>query len=188
MLGIVLAAQLASASVNPPPAAVRAVELTSQLSLSGGLRCDQRGCPAAVFSLALRVDVLYRPGPRAWGIGPFLSTRTDNFADIAPALGASLLVPVSESLPFVLSAGGAVRVDPAGVSGGPIERVWWGARSYNFHTPYVLSLGVFAEARQLAIGANAGWDVVLGIDADLEFLAIPFMAIYTWAFRADHRR
>ncbi len=161
--------------------------MTSQLSLSGGFRCDLRGCLAGVFSLALRVDVLYQPGPRAWGIGPFVSTRTDNFADIAPALGASLLVPISETFPFVVSAGGALRVDAAGVSGGPLERVWWGVRSFNYHTPYVLSGGLFAEARQLAIGANAGWDMVFGIDADLELLAIPWMALYTWAFRRDHR-
>lgn len=190
MLGIVLAAQITSAAVNVNVArpSVRAVETTSQLSLSAGLRCDPRGCPSAVFSLALRVDVLYRPGPRAWGIGPFLSTRTDQFAEFAPALGASLLVPISETFPLVLGVGTALRIDPVGLSVGPLERLWWGARSYNFHTSYVLSGGVFAEGRQLAFGANAGWDLVFGLDADLELLAIPFMALYTWVFRTDHRR
>lgn len=169
----------------PPP---RAVETTSQLSLAGGFRCDVRGCLAPVFSIALRVDVLYHPGPRAFGIGPFLSTRSDNFRDIAPALGATLLLPISESFPIVVSAGAALRIDAAGVTAGPLERIWLGARSYNYHTPYVLSGGLFAEGRQLFLGGNdVGWDMIFGVDADLELLAIPWIMLYTWVARTDRR-
>ncbi len=192
MLGVALVAQLASSS--PPPSSVsslppapRAFEITSQLSPSGGFRCDARGCIAPVFALALRVDVLYRPGPRAFGIGPFLSTRSDNFRDIASALGASLLIPISPTFPLVVSLGATGRVDADGLAGGVLERVEWGPRSYNYHTAYAFSGGLFAESRQWIVGANAGYDVVLGIDADLELLAIPWIALYTWIARTDRR-
>jgi hypothetical protein len=140
-----------------------------------------------VFALALRVDVLYRPGPRAFGVGAFLSTRSDNFADIAQAAGVSILLPISETFPFVISAGGAVRYDASGVAFGPLERIEWGPRSYNYNTPYVLSGGLFAESRQFVVGGNAGYDVVFGVDGDLELLAIPWFALYTWIFRTDRR-
>ena len=185
MLGAILAAQLATTSATPPPP--RAVETTSQLSIAGGFRCDVRGCLVPVFSLGLRVDVLYHPGPRAYGVGAFLSTRSDNFADIAPTLGASLLLPVTEAFPIVVSAGGALRIDSVGVAGGPLERVWFGARSYNFQTPYVFSGGAFVEGRQFVAGANSGWDVIFGFDGDLEILAIPWIALYTWIARTDRR-
>jgi hypothetical protein len=181
------ASRTTSAPALAPLRAPRAIEITSQLSPAGGFRCDQRGCIAPVFSLALRVDILHRPGPRAFGVGGFLSTRTDNFADISSALGVSVLLPVSPTFPLVLSAGGAGRYDAMGLSGAALERVEFGPRSYNYQFAYVLSGGLFAEARQWIVGANGGYDFVFGIDADLELMAIPFIMLYTWIARTDRR-
>jgi hypothetical protein len=131
--------------------------------------------------------MLHRPGPRAIGIGGFLSTRSDNFRDISSALGVSLLLPVSPTFPIVLSAGAAGRYDEIGLAAGTLERIEWGPRSYNYQFAYVLSGGIFAEARQWIAGANTGYDFVFGIDADLELIAIPFIALYTWIARTDRR-
>jgi hypothetical protein len=87
----------------------------------------------------------------------------------------------------VLSAGGALRIDAQGVSVGALERLWWGVRSYNYHAPYSLSVGVFVEARQFP-GPQGDFDVVAGADLDLQVFALPWLMLYTWIFKRDPGR
>jgi hypothetical protein len=189
LLPVALDVTAASPSALPPPTAAHIVEVTSQASVGGGARFDDppRGTTGA-FTMALRADVIVgRTGPRTWGVGPFLSVRTDGFTDVAPALGVSLLLPVAEALPLVLSAGGALRIDATGVAPGALERLWWGARSYNYQSAYTLAAGIFVEARQFITESHT-IDVVGGADVDLELIALPFIALYTWIFRRDPGR
>ena len=116
------------------------------------------------------------------GVGPYVSARSDNFADLAPSLGASLLLPTGETFPFVLSAGIVGRYDPTGFAFGALERLWWGTRSYNHHSTYVLSAGFFVESRQFNDGDRTV-DFVGGIDIDLEIVIIPYLLLYNWLFR-----
>jgi hypothetical protein len=180
---------IAFAPMDIPHPTPRAVEVTSALSVGGGVRVsDLPPGVTGVFSLSLRADVLFaRSSPRAFGIGPFLSVRTDNFTDIAPTVGASLLVPVTEAFPLVLSAGGAMRFDAAGFAPGVVERLFFGARSYNYQFAYTLAVGLFVESRQFVEPSHTV-DVIGGIDVDLEVFVIPFVALYTWIFRRDPGR
>ena len=160
------------------------VEVTSQISIAGGYRlaAPPRGS-GSLFSLAVRVDVLFgRAGPGSIGLGPFASTRSDNFADLATAVGASLLLPTGGTFPFVLSVGGVGRYDSTGLAFGAIERLWWGARSYNYHSTYVLSAGFFVESRQFA-DPDRTVDIIAGVDVDLEIVVIPYLLLYNWLFR-----
>lgn len=163
-----------------------AVEVTAQLSLGGGVRFPTPSQGATgFFSIALRADLLaLRSTPRSFGLGPYLSVRSDGFRNVCPSLGASLLVPLHDTFPLVLSAGPVACVDPLGFSLGALERIWWGARSYNYHASYVLSGGLFFEARQFT-APSGGLDLLAGADIDLEILAIPWIALYTWLFRRD---
>jgi hypothetical protein len=155
------------------------VEFSSGLTLAGGARfAEPARNPDAFFSLAGRADVLFgRVAQRMWAAGPYLSLRTDNFADFAPSAGLSLLIPVIEVAPIVVSAGAVTRWDAQGVfSAGALERFWWGIRSYNFQGPYGYAVGAFVEVREFGDPAHT-LDFIAGIDVDLEFLAIPFIGL-----------
>lgn len=162
------------------------VEVTTALTVGGGARVVQMegaASTAGLFTMALRADMLFgRAGPRHFAAGPFLSLRTDGFWNFAPALGASLLLPLTEPCPLVISAGGVLRVDGMGVAGGVLERLWFGARSYNYHSVYALAIGVFVESRQF-FDQGGTVDVVGGVDLDLEVFAIPLMALWSLMFR-----
>lgn len=86
--------------------------------------------------------------------------------------GASLLVPLTHTFPLVLSSGVLARRGdghPGFVSGG----AFFGSRSYNFHSPYGLALGFFAEGRA-RVDAQ-GWEALAGIQIDGMVLALPIL-------------
>jgi hypothetical protein len=158
-------------------------ELTAQIVLGGGARFQQPFTPAGFFSLAWRGDILFlRDSPRALGLGPALSVRIDHFADVAPAVGASLLLPITEAFPLVFTPSAALRWDGASVAPGVSGRLFWGVRSHNYHSVYALSMGFWVEARHF-FGAQQSTDVAAGVDVDLQLLAMPFLALYVELFR-----
>jgi len=149
------------------------VQLTSQLSVGGGVRpvpTPWRG----LFTMALRFDMLFgQENPHTFGFGPMFSVRSDNFSEISGALGFTVLFPATEAFPVVASIAAVVRGDANGVNVGALERVWIGARSYNYHSIYTLSVGVFIEGRQFPSSTMAPFDLVMGVDLDLELFALP---------------
>lgn len=135
-----------------------------------------------LLSLGARADVLFGArSPYAVRLGPYASLRSDDFDDLGLSLGLSLALPVSHTFPLVLSAGGAVELleGPARVGG--LARVWWGARSINYHSTYGMSVGLWAEGRWFP-GDGRG-DVLFGLDLDLRFLTLPAVMLYEWARR-----
>jgi len=178
----------ASAAVTdvaePGPARRAPFECTAQIVLGGGARLDpSAAAPAGFFTLAWRADVLFlRDSPRAFGLGPALAVRLDHFADVVPSLGASLLVPIHEAFPVVITPSFALRWDGATWAPGASGRLFWGARSHNYHSVYTLALGVWAEARHW-FDPRGTTDVAAGIDIDLQVFAIPFVALYVELFR-----
>lgn len=180
------------------PARRMPFEVTAQISAGGGVRFAEaqpmadppRAALTGLFTLALRVDFLFlRTRLRAAGVGPFFSLRSDNFADLAPAVGVSVLAPIHEAFPFVLSGGVTGRWGVEGFHPGAVERIFWGARSYNYTQSYALAIGLFVEARQYfgPMGVRDA-DLVAGVDLDFQSLVIPWMALYSWLFRTDPAR
>lgn len=124
------------------------------------------------FYLGLTGDLLFfRERNRDFGFGPYLELATAGFFDVRWGGGASLLVPVLEDFPLVVSAGAYGHELDALALGGTL---FWGARSYNFGGAYNLALGVFVSAfRDLdARGANL---LVAGFELDGVLIALPFV-------------
>jgi len=86
-------------------------------------------------------------------------------------------LPIRDDLPLVLSAGALCR-NGEGHSWAPGAEgtVFFGSRSYNFHSWYGLTFGVFAQTRWIPV-APAVADLVFGIQIDAEILAMPSMLI-----------
>ena len=68
--------------------------------------------------------------------------------------------------------------DSAEVSPGAEGTVFWGSRSYNFHSWYGFALGIFAQARWVPSPPAAG-DFILGVQIDGEFIAMPSILIFS---------
>ena len=123
------------------------------------------------FCSALVGDLLFlRERNRDIGLGPYLEVGTAGFWDARFGGGASLLLPVHDVFPLVVSFGvydHELRAASLGAT------VFWGARSYNFTSTYNWSLGIYASGfRDLE-----GRDTLLsmGVELDGFFLAAPFI-------------
>lgn len=127
----------------------------------------------------VRADVLFgRQRNADVGLGPFVSASTAGFDDVRLGAGASLQLPVHVYLPIVLSAGGYARHDDAwhpGASGW----LFWGSRSFNFHSSYVMSGGLLLGLEQdLDEPRQNAWIIAAQIDGLV--LALPFILTYEW--------
>lgn len=171
----------ATEPVGPPPRAP--FEFTAQISAGGGALFAPGQPVSGVFALGWRADMLFlRNSPRAFGLGPALAVRVDHFRDVVPSLGLSVLLPVTEAFPVVLTGAFAMRYDGTSWAPGGSARAWFGMRSHNYHSVYALCFGLWAEARVMA-QPQSTVDFVAGIDLDLQTLAIPFIALYVELFR-----
>jgi hypothetical protein len=127
-----------------------------------------------------RADVLLlRAKERDMGIGPYVEIATSEFHDVDFGGGAEWLVPLTEDVPVVLSAGGFAR-NGGGRSWTPGAEgtLFVGSRSYNFHSWYGLALGFFAQGRWVP-ESPAAFDIVAGVQIDAAVLAMPFLFLYT---------
>ncbi len=91
------------------------------------------------FHLGLHGDVLFgRRSTTDFGVGPYVEIMTHAFDEVQFGGGVSGLMPVIDSFPIVLSAGAYGRKGPEGfgVEPGVAGELFWGARSYNFHSRY----------------------------------------------------
>jgi hypothetical protein len=134
-----------------------------------------------VFWGGLHGDLLFgREGNGDLGIGPYLSLHTAAFDDVRPGAGASLLVPIHELVPAIVSAGAFARLGgeaAAGASG----RLFLGARSFNYHGAYNLSAGVVIGVDRTFAGPD---ETVLTVAAQVDGLlfALPFVLAYEALF------
>jgi hypothetical protein len=122
-----------------------------------------------------------------FGIGPYAELLAHAFDEVQFGGGATLLLPVLDNLPVVVSGGAYARKgdDRFGLTPGVAATLFWGSRSYNFHSPYVLAAGLLGEFRY-GLGPNRETSIVLGAQIDLEVLALPFVFLASAARGHSH--
>lgn len=133
--------------------------------------------PRLAYHLGARLDLLLlRTAPRDMAIGPYVEVLTAAFDTFESGGGIAWLVPTG-STAFVFSAGGFARTSRFGWEPGASSTIFWGARSYNFHSAYAVSAGLFAQGRY-GLGDGHQADAVVGVQLDLQYLALPFVFAY----------
>jgi len=133
--------------------------------------------PRAAFHLGARVDFLFfreRPGHMAFG--PYLDLATHAFDTFETGGGLAWLLPTGATA-FVLSAGSFARTSRFGWEPGASATLFWGSRSFNYHSAYAIGVGLFAQGRW-GLGDGKQADAILGVQLDLEYLALPFLFAY----------
>lgn len=179
----------ASAAAQDPPAQDAPARPQLNLALLGGVAGvgtkEQGAWETSRLFAAFHADVLLgRNSTRSWGIGPMARVGTYGFSDAQAQLGASLLVPVHDYLPFVLTAGGYTRLTE-GREPGAFASLFWGTRSFNYHGSYVMAGGLVVEARA-TFGDQAERTVIIAGHADLQAIALPVVMLIN-AFRLHAR-
>ena len=141
-----------------------------------GLRADNG--PRVAYHLGGRLDLLFgRAGPSDMAIGPYLELTTAAFDTFEAGGGVAWLVPTG-SPAFVFSAGGFARTSRFGVEPAAAATIFWGARSYNFHSSYAIAAGLFVQGRYGLVGDGRQADALGGVQLDLEYFASPFVFAY----------
>jgi hypothetical protein len=147
----------------------------------GGVVQDAVGpSPASgAFHLGGRASVLLLRNRGAdIAVGPYLDAATASFQDVDLGGGAEWLLPVRDDLPLVLSAGAFWRNgEGRSWSPGMEGTVFFGSRSYNFHSWYGLVAGLFAQTRWIPSSPST-LDLVFGVQIDGELLALPALLVY----------
>lgn len=111
-------------------------------------------------------------------IGPYIDAATAGFHDADLGGGAEWLIPVRDDLPLVLSSGAFARNgDGRSWTPGLESTVFFGSRSYNFHSWYGLAAGLFVQSRWLP-SSPATLDLVFGLQIDGELLALPAVFLF----------
>lgn len=128
------------------------------------------------FHLGLRADTMFgRTSGRDFGVGPYVELMTHAFDELQFGGGAALLLPAFDSLPFVVSAGAYGRYTPLlELEPGIASSIFFGSRSYNFSSSYVLALGVLVQAR-IGLGDSRETSFVFGLQVDTGFAALPLV-------------
>jgi hypothetical protein len=170
--GIAIAIGLAASEAGAHPQMSGA--LTTGAALTD-LRFE-RG-PRLAYHLGGRFEALFfRESPRDMGIGPYVDVATHAFDTFEAGGGLSWMVPAG-STAFVFSGGGFGRAAGFGFEPGVAGTIFWGSRSYNYHSTYGIGLGLFAQGRY-GFGDGKQADAILGAQIDLEYLALPFLLAY----------
>jgi|GEM_PF-509023 len=133
--------------------------------------------PRVAYQLGARVDFLFlRERPRDMAIGPYVEMTTAAFDTWEGGGGIAWLVPTG-STALVFSGGGFARTSRFGWEPGVAGTLFWGSRSFNFHSAYAVGVGLFAQGRY-GLGDGRQADAVIGVQLDLEYLALPFVLVY----------
>lgn len=140
------------------------------------LRADNG--PRVAYQLGGRLDLLFgREGPRDMALGPYLELTTAAFDTFETGGGVAWLVPTG-STAFVFSGGGFARTSRFGLEPGVAGTIFWGARSYNYHSSYAIGAGLFAQGRYGLGGEGQQADAVVGVQLDLVYLVLPWIFAY----------
>lgn len=163
-------------------ASARAAHASPQASVGvipGVAVRDLRDGASGAFALGMRGDVLFlRERGRDMAVGPYVESLTVAFDTIETGGGIEWLLPVRDELPFVVSAGLFERHAPnLGWQPGVATGVFFGSRSYNFHSWYGLATGLFVQGRY-GLGDSRQADVIIGLQLDLALVVAPFIFAY----------
>jgi hypothetical protein len=133
--------------------------------------------PRAAYHLGGRLDLLFlRDTPRSMALGPYVEVMTAAFDTFESGGGIGWLIPTGPTA-FVVSAGAFARTSRFGWEPGAAGTLFWGSRSYNFHSDYAVGVGLFAQGRY-GLGDGKQGDAIFGVQLDLEYLALPFVFAY----------
>lgn len=170
-----------AALVLAPCSALADPQVHAGVTVGGGAR-DLRDDVRGVFHLGATADVLlFRRKQTDIGFGPYVQLATASFQTFESGVGASLLLPTGGPV-FLLSAAPHLRVgarlsdplrplDASAVDLGATATLFFGSRSYNFHSVYSYQLGVFIEGRQGFTSRQT--EIYGGVHVDLAVLAMP---------------
>jgi hypothetical protein len=169
---------LSIAAFLAPSAARAEPQATAGLTIgAAGVGLNRQVWDDTVFHMGLRGDVLFgRGSPTDFGFGPYLELNTHAFREVQFGAGGSVLFPVLDALPIVLSAGvyGRKGDDDFGVEPGIVGGLFWGSRSYNFHANYVLTAGLIGQMRY-GLGESRETSIVVGAQLDLVVMSLPIL-------------
>ena len=154
------------------------VQLGSALT-TGAALTDMRASngPRVAYHLGGRFEaLLLRDRAGQMALGPYVDVATEAFDTFQAGGGLSWLLPVGEPV-CVLSAGGFARTSRFGWEPGVQGTLFFGARSFNYHSAYSPSVGLFLQGRY-GFGDGKQADAILGVHVDLEYIALPFLFLY----------
>jgi hypothetical protein len=140
------------------------------------------------FHLGLHGDLMFfREDTRDFGLGPYLELSTLAFDELQFGGGASVLLPVIDWAPVVLSGGAYGRLgdDSFGVEPGVTGQIFWGSRSYNFHSNYVMAVGLAGQLR-VGLGESRETSIVIAAHIDLAAFSLPFVFLVEAARGGSH--
>jgi hypothetical protein len=169
-LGVVTALTVAHEAEARPQAHVAVRAALCGVGDAGKIWEDTRFCSGLVGDL-----LLFREKSRDFGFGPYLELGSAGFWDARFGGGGSLLLPVNDVFPLVVSVGvydHELRAASLGAS------VFWGARGYNYTSTYNWALGLYASGYRDLHGG--GTLISAGLEVDGFFIAAPFI----YAFQA----
>jgi hypothetical protein len=171
--GLVVLAIASSGAARP--------QITSGVTMGAALT-DMRAenGPRLAYHLGGRLDLLFgREAPRDMAFGPYLELVTAAFDTFETGGGAAWLVPTAGgATAFVFSAGAFARTSRFGLEPGLTTAIFWGARGLNYHSAYATGTGVFVQGRYGLGSDGRQADAVVGVQLDLEYLALPWVLAY----------
>ena len=163
--------------VLPASPAAATPQITSGLTTGLATTDLRTNGPRLAYHLGGRLDVLFlREKPRDMAVGPYLDVASEAFDTFESGGGVAWLVPL-DATAFVFSAGGFARKSAVGWNPGTAATIFWGSRSFNYHSAYALGIGLFVEGRY-GFGDTKQADAIAGVQLDLEYLALPFVFAY----------
>lgn len=168
---------LSSAAMIARPAAADP-QLSAGLTTGAGFT-DMRATngPRVAYHLGGRFDVLLlRNRANTMALGPYIDVATAAFDTFEGGGGLEWLIPTGDSA-LILSGGAFARTSRFGWEPGLASTLFWGSRSYNYHSSYSLGLGLFLQGRY-GLGDGRQADAILGVQVDLQYLALPFLFAY----------
>jgi hypothetical protein len=125
-----------------------------------------------------RADVLFlRDRADRMAVGPYAELLTVGFGSLELGAGAEWLVPAWDTA-VVFSAGGFAKASQRGWEPGAAAGIFWGSKSFNYHSTYALGVGLFVQGRTTPGSAFEDTSVLAGVHIDLEYLALPWVLAY----------
>ncbi len=147
-------------------------EIKANLGAGSGFRLDPDASENPAFlTVDLHATLLWgRDENGQWAGGPDLFVLTDEFENLNAGAGASLLFPIHDRFPLLVTAAGFYRRDSGSDQAvGVLGRFWWGYHARNRESVYVGSLGIFVEPRVDLWGED---HIVLVVGVDLDALTL----------------
>jgi len=173
-LAVTFAAMGALSAMSAPARAEP--QLSAGVTVGPAFRNLRVGPAKPAFHLGGRFDALFlRSAQRDMGLGPYVNVGTSGFDSLETGGGLEWLVPAG-STSFILSGGAEARVAAGTVQPGATWGLFWGSRSYNFHSIYGFGVGLFAQGRY-GLGDLRTFDLVTGVQIDAVVLALPFLLL-----------